>query len=64
MYTAQGFAHKTRVKKTRDPKNRGGLVVDVDFASGIWLVLWDGTNVPQRVCPSDCTPETALTPKD
>ena len=58
MYTAQGFANKTRVKKAKG-QGRGGLVIEVDFMSSMWLVLWDGTTVPQKVYPGDCAPEIA-----
>ena len=54
MRPEQGFAGKTKVVKTKGHgKGRKGLVKEVDFQAGVWLVLYDDTMLAERVNPHE-----------
>jgi hypothetical protein len=60
MRPEQGVPGKTRVVKVIDQgERRRGLVVDTDFLSGTWMVLFDDTKIVEGADPDDFVYEKA-----
>jgi len=58
MLPQQGFGNKTRVIKTKgNGKGRRGLVKEVDFMAGIWIVVFDDTLLAEKANPYEYEPE-------
>ena len=58
MLPQQGFGNKTRVIKTKGyGKGRRGLVKEVDFMAGIWIVVFDDTLLAEKANPYEYEPE-------